>query len=512
MKEQPDVNDSLRREGPDAVRNRSDRAAPFKPNGGAPTEPKQANDGPLFDPWARYIVPAFPLDVLPPVARDFVATQSDLIGCDVSALAMTVLTAFSGALDHRFALKMMRNGRWQESPRLWVLLSGDPSCRKSPVIREAMRPLEEYQEQLTEKYDAEVRDYEQAKAAGDENAKEPKPPPRFMVWDTTIEALAEILSRSPRGLLVKRDEFAGWIGGMEKYSGTSRGSAADRAFWLQSYDGGPYRMDRIKRGATYVRNLSISLIGGIQPEKLVEMRGLTSDGLLQRFLPVMMSPTRLPLDRPSDDEGYGKLVRQLIFAQPQRLILDQEALDVMEGIQRDIKNLEDASSGLANGFQSFVGKLPGYAGSLALILHMADNPEHGALHPIEWPTIEAVRRLILDFIEPHAFEFYRTTESVTQGDRLKKLASWILTGGKTRITASDLTANVADMRGLSLFEISKRMSPLVAGGWLEPVDATPNNRAWNVDPRVMTYFAKRKQIENERKAELARLIKRTSPT
>ena len=34
-----------------------------------------------------------------------------MIGCDPSALAMAVLTAFSGALDHRFAVKMMRNGR-----------------------------------------------------------------------------------------------------------------------------------------------------------------------------------------------------------------------------------------------------------------------------------------------------------------------------------------------------------------------------------------------------------------
>jgi hypothetical protein len=112
---------------------------------------------PLFDPWADYIVPDFPLDILPPVAQDFVTTQSILIGCCPSALAMAVLAAFSGALDHRFALKMMRNGRWQESPRLWLLLAGDPSRKKTPVINAATRPLEQHEDYFRGKYEAEVR-------------------------------------------------------------------------------------------------------------------------------------------------------------------------------------------------------------------------------------------------------------------------------------------------------------------------------------------------------------------
>src|SRR4029453_13649452 len=52
----------------------------------------------------------------------------------------------------------------------------------------------------------------------------PSPPPRFVTSDTTPEKLGELLARSSRGILVKRDEVAGWIGGMEKYGG-SRGGA-----------------------------------------------------------------------------------------------------------------------------------------------------------------------------------------------------------------------------------------------------------------------------------------------
>jgi hypothetical protein len=78
-----------------------------------------ATPAPLFDPWQRYIVPEFPLRVLPLAVQRYVTSQSVVIGCDPAALAMAALTAFSGALDHRFAVKMMRNGNWWEHPRLW---------------------------------------------------------------------------------------------------------------------------------------------------------------------------------------------------------------------------------------------------------------------------------------------------------------------------------------------------------------------------------------------------------
>jgi hypothetical protein len=88
-------------------------------------------DAPLFNPWEAYIVPPFPFEVLPIDVQSFVKTQSTIIGCDPSALAMASLANFSAALDHRFRLKMMRHGNWWVSPRLWVLLVGDPSRKKN---------------------------------------------------------------------------------------------------------------------------------------------------------------------------------------------------------------------------------------------------------------------------------------------------------------------------------------------------------------------------------------------
>jgi hypothetical protein len=192
-----------------------------------------------------------------------------------------------------------------------------------------MRPLERQQNDLRRDYEAQLRDYEAAKEGGDKKAQKPDPPVRYVVFDSTIEKLGEILARSDHGLLVKRDEFSGWIGGMEKYR-TARGASADRGFWLQAYDGGSYAIDRVGRGEIYIRNLSVSLIGGIQPAKLAELHGLTSDGLLQRFVPVMMRASSLPCDCASDaQEGFQRLVYKLIQAKPERFYLSDPALERM---------------------------------------------------------------------------------------------------------------------------------------------------------------------------------------
>ena len=114
--------------------------------------------------------------------------------------------------------------------------------------------------------------------------------------------------------------------------------------------------------------------------------------------------------------------------------------------------------------------------------------------------------LVQDFILPHAFEFYRTAETVTDGDRLQRICSWIITVKLERISSRDLTRNVRDLRGLSVFDLNKRVSPLVAGGWLTPSDIGPVCRAWTVNAGVFDQFEARARDEEQRKAALAELM------
>jgi hypothetical protein len=143
---------------------------------------------------------------------------------------------------------------------------------------------------------------------------------------------------------------------------------------------------------------------------------------------------------------------------------------------------------------------------------MAADPERGQTYAVKQTTVESVHRLIVDFIIPHAIVFYRMAESATGGDRLRKLASWILTSGKTRIVASDLTTNIREQRGLDVFEVGKRVSPFVAGGWLEPMEPGPLCRAWAVNPALDALFAERRQLENDRKTQVREAMEKTFAT
>jgi hypothetical protein len=452
--------------------------------------------GELFDPWAPFTPPEFPLDILPAVVREFVGTQSEVIGCDMASMAMTTLGATSGAADHRHLLKIMRHGDWFARPRLWVLLCGVASLKKTPLIDAATQPLQQHQNDVQFAYKMQLQSLDK----GDEK---PPLPARNIVYDTTIEKLGEILARDDRGLLVKRDEFAGWLGSMEKYGGTGKGASANRAFWLQAHDGGNYVVDRISRGEIFIPNLSVSLIGGIQPARLVEMHGLTSDGLLQRFLPTMMGPSALAIDRPVNNDAYTSLIRRLLKTEPMTLTLSDPALEVMNDLRAHLFELEQAASGMATGFQSFVGKLPGMAGNLALLLHLISDPKNIV---VQLPIAKNVQRLVVDFILPHAVEFYRAAEGAGGGDRLQKIASWILTNRAEKIVASDLTSNIWDCRGLTASELHDRMSPLVAAGWLTATDRAPISRAWSVNPKVFTQFAPQGARATTRKGQLRRLL------
>jgi uncharacterized protein DUF3987 len=110
--------------------------------------------------------------------------------------------------------------------------------------------------------------------------------PRLRQHDVTIEKVAELLAKSaPKGLLVVRDELAGWIAGMNAYGG------GGRSFWIEAYGGRPYRVERkTDPNPVAVPHMAVAVYGGTQPEKLRKFLSDGDDGLLSRFLCVWPEP------------------------------------------------------------------------------------------------------------------------------------------------------------------------------------------------------------------------------
>ena len=350
--------------------------------------------------------------------------------------------------------------------------------------------------------------------AKEAKSNEPKPV-RLIGSDVTIEFVGELLAANqdrevPRcGLLMFVAEFAGLIGRMDKYGGGGgkSGFSADRAFWLQAFDGGSYTVDRISRGSLHIPEMALSMLGGIQPDLLGDLDKFTSDGMLQRFMPCMMTDAVRPRDEccAAETQAYEHLVLALLAVQPRQFTLDDLALQRMRELEEYLYDIEKATSG---GFRQFVGKLHGLAGSLALVLHLAANPANAPAR-IGREVIANVDRLVREFILPHAMEFYAVVEGATgKGELTRKIASWILTSGKDKIGTRDLVMNVADLREATVTKINDAVGPLVAADWLEPADPKlgPRNKAWKVNSRVHREFAERARTEAERKAKLGELM------
>jgi hypothetical protein len=183
---------------------------------------------------------------------------------------------------------MTQHSGWLARVRFWLLLVGDPSSMKSPLLNALFGEHEKTDAEAIvaakAAHDRRVQAKTQAKAAGQSlTLQEPGEPARLILRDLATEIVAPILSRDPRGSNVLRDELAGWIGSMDRYINKAGG---DRAFWLQAFNGGNYTKDRAGSGqrrgdgSIFVENCSLNVIGGIQPNRLREMADLTDYGLL----------------------------------------------------------------------------------------------------------------------------------------------------------------------------------------------------------------------------------------
>ena len=92
-----------------------------------------------MDPYAEFVGPPFPLDVLSPTLAKFVDAEHRAMGADPSAIAMAALTTVAGAMHAETRIRVGQG--WWERPILWTALVGQPSTMKSPIIDKTKKPL-----------------------------------------------------------------------------------------------------------------------------------------------------------------------------------------------------------------------------------------------------------------------------------------------------------------------------------------------------------------------------------
>jgi hypothetical protein len=462
------------------------------------------------DLWGRFDPPLLPTGLLPAVIENFAVEQGKVMGADPAGLAVGALAVCAAVISDRIRLKVKRHADWTEQARLWVAVVGDPSSKKTPIILRVSWPLTVIDSKMWREYLAAKEEYDVLTAEQRRAAPKPKQK-RLIIEDTTVEAAQEILKDSPDGVFCRQDELSGWFGTMDKYSG-HRGAAKDRGFWLQAYNGGSYGYNRVTRGSGLIENLSVSMLGGIQPEPMRKLAADTvADGLIQRLIPIVLRPATIGMDEETPQNAghkYDKLIERLhALAQPfDDFQFDDGALVIRRQLEQkhhDLIKCEAISRKLA----AHIGKYDGLFARLCLIWHCIENDPQPVF--VTEATARRVKDFMQHFLLPHAISFYAGVLGLSDDhERLTAVAGFILARRLDRITNRDIQRGDRTMRGLNRNDIESIFHQLDAFGWItrQPGVRFTDLPVGIVNPEVHTRFAAKAEEEAARRAREREMI------
>ena len=264
-------------------------------------------------PDALPAVPAFDPSLLPEALRGWVSDISDRMQCPPDFPAVGALVSLSSLIGARAVIQPKARDDWRVTPNLWGAIIGRPGVMKSPALGEVLKPLHALEaaeaeagevaraqwaiDRKVSELEAERDEKTARKLIGDGKANEARAllaeqeqaaepvARRFIVNDSSVERLGELLAVNPWGLLAYRDELYGLLRDLDKPQQESA-----RGFYLTGYDGDkPHKFDRIIRGLTHIPRVCLAMLGSIQPSRVQEYvraavsGGTGDDGLLQRF-------------------------------------------------------------------------------------------------------------------------------------------------------------------------------------------------------------------------------------
>jgi putative DNA primase/helicase len=408
-------------------------------------------------------VPPLPPGMIPDALRGWLADVARR-GCfPLEYPTASALVALSSLVGRNLAVRPKRHDAWTVVPNLWGAIVGPPGLQKTPAVEETLLPLRRLIAKAMEKHAEALRHAVQDVAVAEaraaaakkklaEAAKKGAPdsvlrdlaaeanqaaemsaPPlrRYMVNDTTVEKLGELLRENPRGLLQFRDELTGFFRSMER-----QGHESDRGFYLEAWNGnGSYTFDRIGRGSVHIPALCLSVFGTIQPGPLARYlkgaaAGEDADGFMPRFQILLYPDPSARFvnvdewpDAAEKDRAYD-VFRWVDAMDPDALgaeldeerglhfiRLDGEAQELFDGWRGE---LEERLRGGCEGplLTCHLAKYRSLMPSLSLLFHVIDRAGTGLLGPI---TSDAAGRAAgwCDLLEAHARRVY---QSAAEGD------------------------------------------------------------------------------------------------
>lgn len=315
--------------------------------------------------------PSFPVDVFPPLVRQFITYGAEATNVPVDMVAVPFLSIVAAAIGN--SLEIQLRSKWKERANIWTAVIGTPGSGKSPASAYAMTPLNNLQSEAVKDYRNKM-DYwsREQELATPKEKKELPPPPRlehYYTNDSTIEGIIKMLGESS-GILIERDEIVGWVQSHDAYK-----KGGDRAAYLSLWSGKPIKKDRSGSETIYVEHPVLPITGGIQPDMLPQLASDAGrDGFVERFLFTWPDPMDAVVPDVPDDYAMESRITELLRTiradvprgQMITLTLTPDAKTAFDEWWLENTNLAKQASGLVSGFYS---KYNGYLGKIAIVLH-----------------------------------------------------------------------------------------------------------------------------------------------
>ncbi|MFM7011364.1 MAG: YfjI family protein, partial [Betaproteobacteria bacterium] len=470
-----------------------------------PTEAGQPCKPQKLPPALRPVLKLDPKD-LPDVMRDAVIDLADRLQCPPDYLAVAMLSAAGAVVGNKVGIFPYANDEsWEVYPALWGGIVGDPGTKKTPSLLHAHKPLQHLESQAAQKYASDMQAYKQAMLQHDKavaawsknkgTSFKPTPPVepkriRYVVHDSTYQALGVILADNPRGVLALADELSGLLQSLD-----TAGQEAARGFYLTGWSGtGGYSFDRVGRGSIALDRYCLSVFGGFQPDRVkayvqFTQRGSSkNDGLLQRFQ-LLVWPDSVGtfkfVDRPQNKSAISKYQTAVISLptltdQPiqggRRLANGSQLLHFTPTAQKDFNTwyVENetmlATGGLDSARQSHFAKYRSLVPALALLFHLLDG--HSG------PVCDDCLTRALSFsayLKSHADRIYASV-SGHDHSAVRILAERLLDGQ----LADGFTCRTLTLKGWSGLATREQAQPaidaLVEYGWLTETEIRTGGR------------------------------------
>jgi Protein of unknown function (DUF3987) len=426
--------------------------------------------------------------------------------CPPDFVAIPAIVALGAVVGRKIGVRPQRRTDWTEVPNFWGCIVGRPGAMKSPAMGEALKPLNRLDAQAREGHSEALRGHaskielhklrlDEFRAAtrkalkdGTEaspfDVQEPEGPKarRYIINDTTYEALGEILADNPSGVLAFRDELISLLKTLDREE-----YVAARGFFLTAWNGtAGYTFDRIMRGKTHIEAACLSLLGSTQPGRLAEYvrratdGGSGDDGLIQRF-GLLVWPDQDPEWRETDryPNGVARAKAWETFARldeldPNAVGVECDPFESLPFLRFDERaqtefaewrgDLEKRLRGgdISPALESHLAKYRKLVPALALINHLADD----GTGPI--PGTSLARSLaFVEYLETHARRAYgagTASEAATAKLILGRIRKCDLSDGFAardirRKEWSGLTDNEQIKAGLELLADSDWIAP-----------------------------------------------------